>query len=1223
MQNRPRGINSSSAKYATWHKFTAPENMDTAAPLIPDVLDEFLTDWLQADGSERANYQLFLTRLCAVLDVPLPEPATGQPEQDGYVFERRVNFRHGDGSESVGFIDLYRRGAFVLEAKKLKPGLAAPGFDAALLRARTQGENYARALPVNEGRPPFVVVVEVGRVIELYADFTRSGATYIPFPDPRHHRIRLEDLRDPVIRERLRAVWLDPLNLDPTRRSARVTFAIARHLAELAQSLEDAGHDPVVVAGFLTRCLFTCFAEDVGLLPARAFTDLLDSLIHNPEPFAQMVSELWQAMDTGRFSVAIRAALPRFNGKLFKQPEALPLNRAQLELLREAARADWQEVEPAIFGTLLERALSPGERSRLGAHYTPRAYVERLVLPTVIEPLRADWDDARAAALTLAAEGKLKAACAEIRAFHRRLCAVRVLDPACGSGNFLYVTLEHLKRLEGEIFNQLEELGDRQGLLELAGVTVDPHQLLGLEINPRAAAIAELVLWIGYLQWHFRTRGQTLPPEPVLRDFGNIECRDAVLAHDGAVPVLDDHGQPLTRWDGQSCRTHPVTGEAVPDETARVVVERYVNPRPATWPEADFVVGNPPFIGAGWMRTALGEGYAEAVRAAWPEVPESADFVMYWWHQAALLTRQGKIRRFGFITTNSLRQTFNRRVVAGHLLPSPAGGRGVGGEGGSAQNPRTTPAPGGATPPYPRRGKKPVESAQAANERALNSPPFQGGVARSAGVVSLAFAIPDHPWVAASDGAAVRIAMTVGIAGEALGWLWTVASEGGADGDAIKVALTSRYGRINADLTIGADVANTTPLRANSNLSNPGVKLHGAGFIVTPAQAAALGVGRIPGLDQHIRPYRHGKDLAATPRNVMVIDLLGLSIEQVRDRFPEVYQWIVERVKPERDQNKRDSRRLNWWLFGEPNPKLRWQLNGLSRYIATVETAKHRFFQFLETAILPDNMLIAIASDDAWHLSVLSSQIHVIYALATGARLGETPRYNKTRCFEPFPFPAASPVQQAELRTLGERLDAHRKQRQTLHPGLTLTAIYNVLAQLRTGAILTPAERNCHDQGLVTLLRELHDQIDRAVLAAYGWSDLIPLLDTGDIFAASVLERLVALNAERAEEERQGVIRWLRPAFQAPDQPAPATQTTLDADVAATRPLATLRPWPKTLAEQARAVAEVLAETGEAQTPIELAARFEGAKLKPLAAMLETLAALGRARAMDGGRFKA
>ncbi|MFZ4789979.1 MAG: class I SAM-dependent DNA methyltransferase [Candidatus Competibacteraceae bacterium] len=1184
--------------------------MDTVSAPTSDPLDVFLADWLYADGSERANYQLFLTQLCALLNVPLPEPATGQPEQDSYVFERRVNFRHGDGSESVGFIDLYRRGAFVLEAKKLKPGLAAKGFDAALLRARSQGEGYARALPVSEGRPPFVIVVDVGQVIELYADFTRSGATYIPFPDPRRHRIRLEELRDPAMRERLRAVWLDPLNLDPTRHSARVTFAIAQHLAELARTLEEAGHDPATVAGFLTRCLFTCFAEDVGLLPARAFTDLLDSLIQAPEPFAQMVSELWQAMDAGRFSVAIRAALPRFNGKLFKHPEALPLNRAQIELLREAARADWREVEPAIFGTLLERALSPGERSRLGAHYTPRAYVERLVLPTVIEPLRADWEDTQAAALTLATEGKLKAACAEIRQFHRRLCAVRVLDPACGSGNFLYVTLEHLKRLEGEILNQLDELGDRQGVLELAGVSVDPHQLLGLEINPRAAAIAELVLWIGYLQWHFRNRGQAFPPEPVLRNFGNIECRDAVLTHDGAEPVLDDHGQALTRWDGRTCRTHPVTGEAVPDETARVAVERYRNPRPTTWPEADFIVGNPPFIGAGWMRTALGEGYAEAVRAAWPEVPESADFVMYWWHQAALLTRQGAVRRFGFITTNSLRQTFNRRVVAGHL-------------GGHAQNPRTTPAPGGATPPYRRRGKKPVESAGVADERALNSPPFQGGVARNAGVVSLTFAIPDHPWVAASDGAAVRIAMTVGTAGAAPGWLWTVAGEGGADGDAIKVVLTSRYGRINADLTIGADVASAVSLQANLELSNRGVQLFGSGFIVTPEQAVALGLGRIPGLDRHIRPYRHGKDLAAIPRNVLVIDLFGLSIDQVCDRFPEVYQWIVERVKPERDQNKRDSRRLNWWLFGEPNPKLRRQLNGLTRYIATVETAKHQVFQFLEAAILPDNKLVSIASEDAWHLAMLSSRVHVAWARGTGSWLGMGSVYVKTACFEKFPFPAANPVQQAELRALGERLDAHRKQRQILHPDLTLTGLYNVLAKLRTGEPLTSAELKIHEQGLATLLRELHDQIDRATLATYGWNDLIPLLDVGDTFAAVVLERLVALNAERAAEERQGVIRWLRPAFQAPDQPTSATQTEIDADVVETSPLPTLRPWPKTLPEQARAVTEVLTEAGAPQTPVELAARFEGAKLKSLTALLETLAALGRARVVEGARFRA
>jgi hypothetical protein len=1141
------------------------------------LLDAFLSCWRDAAGSERANYQLFIANLCALLDLPTPQPATGQPELDGYVFERRVVFQHGDGSESAGFIDLYRRGAFVLEAKKLRQGIAVKGFDTALLRARGQGENYARALPASEGRPPFVVVVDVGRMIELYADFTRSGATYTPFPDPRSHRIRLENLRDPAVRERLRAVWLDPLNLDPTRRSARVTFEIAQHLAHLARTLEESGHEPAVVAGFLTRCLFTCFAEDVGLLPVRAFSELLDSLLRAPEQFAPLVGELWRAMDGGQFSVAIRAALPRFNGKLFKQPEALPLDRVQIELLREAARADWREVEPAIFGTLLERALSPTERSRLGAHYTPRAYVERLVLPTVIEPLRADWDDARTAALLLAAEGKLNAARAEVRDFHRRLCRVRVLDPACGSGNFLYVTLEHLKRLEGEVLNQLEELGDCQGLLELAGVAVDPHQLLGLEVNPRAAAIAELVLWIGYLQWHFRTRGQVLPPQPVLRDFGNLECRDAVLAHDGAEPVLNTDGQALTRWDGRTYRTHPATGEDVPDESARVPVERYANPRPASWPAADFVIGNPPFIGAGWMRTALGEGYAQAVRTAWPEVPESADFVMYWWHQAATLVRCGELRRFGFITTNSLRQTFNRRVVVGHLLPSPASGRGAGGEG----------AP-----------------------------------------LSLAFAIPDHPWVDASDGAAVRIAMSVGVAGDAPGRLWTVAGEGGADGDAVKVNFSERRGRINADLTIGADVAGAIPLRANAAISSRGVQLIGAGFIVTPEQAAALGLGRIPGLERHIRPYRNGKDLTATPRNVLVIDLFGLRVEQVRDRFPEVYQWVSERVKPERDakSHSKDGEgyaRL-WWLHGKPRQQLREALNGLSRYIATVETAKHRFFQFLDASILPDNKLVAIASADAWHLAVLSSRVHVTWALVAGGHLGigNDPVYVKIRCFEPFPFPAASAAQQAELRTLGERLDAHRKQRQSLHPNLTLTGMYNVLTKLRAEDVLTPTERTIHERGLVTVLRELHDEIDRAVLDAYGWRDLLPMLDAGDKFDALLLDRLVALNAERDAEERQGLIRWLRPAFQAPSEQSPATQTELDTTTAAeARTPPAPRPWPKTLAEQARVVTETLAETREPLSVAALTACFQGAKPKPLAALLDTLVALGRARETDGGRF--
>ena len=802
-------------------------------------IDTFLARWRAAGGSERANYQLFIADLCALLEVDHPQPAGEDTRDNAYVFERRVIFHHGDGSTSNGFIDCYKRGSFIGEAKKIRAGSETRQFDDALLRARGQAENYARHLPADEGRPPFLVVLDVGNVIELYAEFTCTGGSYTPFPDPRSHRIRLDDLSKPEIRTRLQAVWQDPHSLDPARRTARATREIAVRLARVAQSLEGK-YQPERVAAFLSRCLFSMFAEDVGLLPKvdneGAFTGLLKTLKNAPEQFVPLVAELWQAMDEGQFSVAIRAQLPRFNGKLFKQPEVLPLDRDQIDLLLEASRADWAEVEPAIFGTLLESALNPLERHDLGAHYTPRAYVDRLVLPTVIEPLRANWHDTQAAALLLANEGKLKDAADLVRAWHHKLCTTRVLDPACGSGNFLYVTLEHMKRLEGEVLDTLAQLGDTQQRLEVEGLTVDPHQFLGLEINPRAAAIAEMVLWIGYLQWHFRTQGSGLPPSPILRDFKNIECRDAVLTADAIAFAADEAGKPLTRWDGRTTKPHPVTGELVPDEAAQIPLERYTNPRPATWPQADYIVGNPPFIGAAAMRQALGDGYTEALRAAWPAVPESADFVMFWWHHAADLTRRGQVQRFGFITTNSLKQTFNRRVLEHHL---------------------------NAQPP-----------------------------------LALAWAIPDHPWVDAASGAAVRIAMTVGQPVDAPGTLQTVVAEGGADDDAVHIELAEKTGRIHADLSIGADVVGARALRANEGLTSRGLMLFGAGFIVTPEEAAKLQPC------DRIRPYRNGRDLTDKPRGVLVIDFYGLTANEARSHYPAAYQWLHERVKPERDQNR-------------------------------------------------------------------------------------------------------------------------------------------------------------------------------------------------------------------------------------------------------------------------------------------------------------------------------
>ncbi|MEX0916117.1 MAG: DNA methyltransferase, partial [Wenzhouxiangellaceae bacterium] len=677
-----------------------------------------------------------------------------------------------------------------------------------------------------------------------------------------------------------------------------------------------------------------------------------------------------------------------------------------------------------------ERALDPDERHKLGAHYTPRTYVERLVMPTIIDPLRDEWKNVQAAAAALENQGKEDKAVDEIRDFHRKLCEIRILDPACGSGNFLYVTLEHMKRLEGEVLGTLTDLGAGQNLLEMQGNTMDPHQFLGLEINPRAAAIAEIVLWIGYLQWHFRTHGHINPPQPVIKAFDNIECRDAVLDYDRMEYKTEEDGRPVMRWDGKTYKKSPTTGEDIPDETAQLPVEVYINPRKAEWPKADYVIGNPPFIGASSMRRALGDGYVDALRKTWKEVPESSDFVMYWWNKAADLVRNGDIKQFGLITTNSLRQTFNRRVIERHM-----------------------------------NEKKPL---------------------------SLVFAIPDHPWVDGTDGAAVRIAMTVGAGGEYPGILGTLNDESKTDEDTRKFEIRWRVGKLHGNLTVGADLPSAVELQANGSISSRGVQLIGSGFIVDQDQAANLGLGRIKGVERVLREYRNGRDLTQTPRRVLVIDLFHFDSDKARNSYPDIYQWVKNSVKPERDQNNRKSYREKWWIFGEPRREWRRMSERLPRYIATVETSKHRFFQFLDESILPDNMLVCIATDKGVHLGVTSSRLHMEWALRIGGRLGmgNDPRYNKSRCFEIFPFPDIGQAIAEKVSSLAEQLDTHRKRQQEQYPGLTMTGMYNVLEKLRREEPLTAKEKEIHEQGLVSVLRELHDDLDRAVFAAYGWDDL-------------------------------------------------------------------------------------------------------------------------------------
>lgn len=1147
------------------------------------TIDAFIAKWAASGAAERANAQLFIAELCAILGVEPPQPKTPDENANAYVFEKTIP---GPGGSS-NFIDCYKRSCFVLESKqgadadtaaaplseageqrlaRLKTGHGRRGtaaWDTAMERARKQAENYARRLPRHEiaegGRPPFLMVADVGHSIALYADWSRAGGHYIPFPDPQQYRIRLDELHSDAVRERLRLVWTDPLALDPSRRSARVTRQIADRLARLARSLEGR-YPPERVAGFLMRSLFTMFAEDVGLLPEGSFTQLLDNARQDPFHFPYMLSTLWKEMNTGGYSIALRAPIPRFNGGLFAEAEAPELDADQIQLLAEAAQADWRDVEPAIFGTLLERALDPRERHKLGAHYTPRAYVERLVQPAIIEPLRAEWESVQAAALQRADDGDTAKSIREVEDFLQKLAGLRILDPACGSGNFLYVTLELLKRLEGEVLNTLRELGQGQQRLELAGVMVTPANFLGLELNPRAAAIAELVLWIGFLQWHLRTRGNLQGlAEPIIRDLHNVECRDAVLDWDERSPLLDDDGQAVTRWDGRTTRTHPVTREEVPDPEARVPVYTYSNPRPAQWPKVDYIVGNPPFIGTARMRDALGDGYTEALRKVYPNVPDSADFVMFWWDKAAERTRAGQTRRFGFITTNSLRQTFNRRVLQHHL---------------------------GAKPP-----------------------------------LSLAFAIPDHPWVDSADGAAVRIAMTVGMVGEQTGKLHSVMQETQPEGDeAPEVVLTEKTGKVLTDLTIGADVAGAVALRANEGIGNRGVQLIGTGFIVEKQNLGKLGYGRIDGVESFLKPYRNGRDIMQTSRDVWVIDLFGLDINEVQIKFPEIYQWVFEKVKPERESNRRDSYRIKWWVFGEPVVTTRRSIQNLNRYIVTCRTAKHRVFTFLQYDVIPDAKLITIALEDAHFLGVLSSRIHIYWATAAGGWLGvgNDSNYNHSDCFYKFPFPTPTESQTARIRELGERLDAHRKRQQAQYPELTMTDMYNVLEKERAAEPLNDKERRTHEQGLVGILRQLHEELDAAVAEAYGWP--------ADLPEGEILERLVRLNAERAAEEAAGQIRWLRPGYQSPGAAQAGIQgklIELEEAAPAEAVVPGKRLWPDTLAAQAAALRDLLVSLDAPADVAALAAAFEGKgtpkRRTDIQRLLETLAALGQAAELQEG----
>ncbi|MEQ9486717.1 DNA methyltransferase [Coleofasciculus sp. F4-SAH-05] len=1109
-----------------------------------DRTQAFLDKWLGSQGNERANYQAFFQDLCTALGVASPPPKGNVPG-DPYCFDKEIKFFHADRDITTRFADFYKAEHFLIEAKQggttAGKGTAKRGTEAyrkAMEKAFFQARSYTPFLP---SKPPFLITCDIGSHFEVWTGFSGDYGGY-----GARERIELRDLLKSDVFDRFVTIFTDPQQLNPEKYRARVTREVADDLAKLAKGLEAQKHPPQAVSNFLMRCIFTMFAEDVELLKGEVFTHALrERWIPNPATFKPEIENLWQIMNTGgQFGFE---TILKFNGSFFENATAFDLPKDQLEVLLQAAEKDWSQVEPAIFGTLLERALDPKERSRLGAHYTPRSYVERLARPVVLEPLRQRWEldiEPELKRILELKEGQdeptaaqKKKAAAEIQAFLQELRTIRILDPACGSGNFLYVTLDLLKSLEAEVVQRFEDV---IGRVQLELEQVNPSQFLGIEINPRAAAIAELVIWIGYLQWHFKRFGTAAPPEPILQKFENIEYRDAVLAYDGKEPDIDpETKQPRTRWGGRMMK-HPVTGEDVPDPTDQIPIYRYINPRPAEWQAADYIVSNPPFIGNAKMREVLGDGYAETLRKVYTDVPDTVDFVMYWWHKAAELVRVGQVQRFGLITTNSIRQVRQRKVIDFHV-----------------------------------KQKKSIR---------------------------LIFAIPDHPWV--DGGAAVRIAMTAAelddpkksVKTAQLGAV-VVEDEGETPeklAEHVEVELQN-VGRIFSNLQAGVDVSNAVPLKSNQKLCCPGVKLHGMGFCLTETETNSLE-------SDIIYPYVNGRDLLHTSRKLFVIDLFGLTEKEIYKKYPRAYQWVYERVKPEREQNNRESYREYWWIFGEPRASFRPALINLTRYIATVETAKHRSFLFLDNQVKPDNKIIVIALDNAYYLGILSSKVHVAWALACGAQLGPTPVYPKLSCFDPFPFPNPTPEQKQKIRELGEKLDAHRKQVQAQHPDITITGMYNLLEKLRAGQPFTDKDRDYNNKALVSTLKQIHDELDIAVLDAYGWHH--------DISDEEILERLVALNAERAEEERNGLIRWLRPEYQAPDEvrTQQVIPGVIEPETETVTP-AVQKPLPKKPKDQLAAIRDLLLSNSGEWTVEQIAAQFKGGQRqkKAIAENLERL----------------
>ena len=543
--------------------------------------NEFVTKWHNVNfGEKQASQEMFLD-ICALVEHPTP---VSLANPDVFTFEKWV---------PGGFADAYLEGNFGWEFK---------GDDSELDSALNQLLRYQ----VHLKTPPLLVVSSF-RNIRIQTNF--------PGMATERHEIPVSGLDQLEHLKKLQWAFHAPAEFRPDRTLEDVTKDTAGVFHAIVQDMERHNADPEKLARYLNQIVFCLYAEDAGLLPADLFSRIVRENNRDAETFDQAVRNLFGQMANGGLFGADRVS--HFNGDLFSFVDTVLLSGVALLKLNEAAQKDWRNIEPSIFGTLFERALDASKRSQLGAHYTGAADIELVVEPVVMEPLRREWDSALQEVNALADDGNEDAARARLEAFQDRLATVKVLDPACGSGNFLYTALRSLLDLEKHVI----DFNDAKGWEEMVPA-VRPNQMLGLEINPYAAELARTALWIGYIQWH-KANGVHYRQTPILTPMDTIHQTDAILADSDTE-----------------------------------------NPRETVWPAAEFIIGNPPFLGGKLLRSNMGDEYVDALFQAYKgSVPAEADIVCYWFENARKMVERGCTSRAGLLGTQGIRGGANRRVL--------------------------------------------------------------------------------------------------------------------------------------------------------------------------------------------------------------------------------------------------------------------------------------------------------------------------------------------------------------------------------------------------------------------------------------------------------------------------------------------------------------------------------------------------------------------------------